>query len=242
MSDTRFLDDFRRDGVIVVPSLLTSDELIEVRDRITRYQTEQLPTLPKGDYTLEPDGHTVRNLWRMEQHDPFFLAMASRRSFLELVAPLVNGVPVLMGIETFNKPARVGSAVPPHQDNAYFCQTPPDVLTVWIAIDPATSENGAVEYLRGSHLALRPHTPSGVRGNSFGIVKAPIDEFSRFLGEIKPGDALIHHSQTVHFSAANHSNQPRLSLIFVYRGQHTTTDTQLKEAYAKAASLTPSNV
>jgi len=184
----------------------------------------------------------VRNLWRMEHHDPFFLAMASRRSFLELVSPLVNGVPVLMGIETFNKPARVGSAVPPHQDNAYFCQSPPDVLTLWIAIDPATAANGAVEYLRGSHTTLRPHTPSGVRGNSFGIVKAPVDEYPRFLGEIEPGDALIHHSQTIHFSAPNLSDQSRLSLIFVFRGQHTTTDPQLKEAYAKAASLTPPNV
>ena len=242
MSDTRLTDDYRRDGVIVVPGLLSSDELIEVRDRITRYQTERLPTLPKGDYTLEPDGQTVRNLWRMEQHDPYFLAMASRRSFLALVAPLVNGVPVLMGIETFNKPARVGSAVPPHQDNAYFCQKPPDVLTLWIAIDPATAESGAVEYLSGSHLSLQPHTPSGVRGNSFGIADSPIDEFPRILGEIKPGDALIHHCQTIHFSAPNRSDQSRLSLIFVYRGQHTTTDPQLKEAYSKAASMTPTNV
>jgi phytanoyl-CoA hydroxylase len=242
MPDPKLFDDYQRDGVIVIPGLLSASELVEVRERIARYQTERLSTLPKGDYTLEPDGQTVRNLWRMEQHDPFFLAMASRRPFLELVAPLVKGTPVLVGVETFNKPARVGSAVPPHQDNAYFCQTPPDILTVWIAIDPATAENGAVEYLRGSHTSLRPHTPSGVRGNSFGIADSPTEEFPRFLGEIAPGDALIHHSQTIHFSAPNRSDQSRLSLIFVYRGQHTTTDPQLKEAYSKAASLTPPNV
>lgn len=242
MPESSPIDDYQRNGVIVVPGLLSASELIEVRERIARYQAERLPTLPKGDYTLEPDGQTVRNLWRMEQHDPYFLTMASRRPFLELVAPLVNGVPVLMGVETFNKPARVGSAVPPHQDNAYFCQSPPDVLTLWIAIDPATAENGAVEYLQGSHLILQPHTPSGVRGNSFGIAEAPPKEFPRFLGTIPPGDALIHHSQTIHFSAPNRSDQSRLSLIFVYRGQHTTTDPGLKEAYTKAASLTPPNV
>jgi hypothetical protein len=31
--------------------------------------------------------------------------------------------PVLVGVETFNKPDRVGFGEPYHQDKAYFCQT-----------------------------------------------------------------------------------------------------------------------
>ena len=54
---------------------------------------------------------------------------------------MVHGEPVSMGVETFNKPAKVGSGVPPHQDNAYFCLTPPDALTIWIALDAATMES-----------------------------------------------------------------------------------------------------
>ena len=68
---------------------------------------------------------------RLEQHDPWFLEFAKQPRLLELVGPLVNGAPELVGAETFNKPALVGSAVPPHQDNAYFCQSPADVLTVY---------------------------------------------------------------------------------------------------------------
>ena len=85
----------------------------------------------------------------------------SIRALVDLVAPLVNGPLAVMAVESFNKPARVGSPVPPHQDNAYFCQEPADVLTVWIALDPATQENGAVEYFLGSHHELWPHKPSG---------------------------------------------------------------------------------
>jgi ectoine hydroxylase-related dioxygenase (phytanoyl-CoA dioxygenase family) len=241
MPDSTLLGDYRRDGVVVVRGLLSSDELHEVRHRIERYQAEKLGDLPKGDFTLEPDGRTVRNLWRLEQHDSWFLEFASRRRFLDLVAPLLNGSPVLVGVETFNKPALVGSAVPPHQDNAYFCQAPADVLTVWIAIDPATVENGAVEYLLGSHLRLQGHRPSGVKGNSFGLAEMPGEEFSRFLGAISPGDALVHHSLAIHFSAPNRSSQSRLSLILVYRGAHTVTDSSLKEAYLEAVTKTPPN-
>ncbi|WP_197453531.1 phytanoyl-CoA dioxygenase family protein [Caulifigura coniformis] len=238
MPDRTLIDDYRRNGVIVVPGLLSSLELQDVRRRIEGYQGDRLKDLPAGDFTLEPDGKTVRNLWRMEQHDPFFLEFAGQSRFLDLVGPLVNGEPVLVGVETFNKPALVGSAVPPHQDNAYFCQSPADVLTVWIAIDPATPENGAVEYLLGSHGGLRPHRPSGVKGNSIGLVETPRDEFPRFLGTIDAGDALIHHAQTIHFSSSNRSPDSRLSLILVYRGKHTATDADLKERYVNAFRMT----
>src|SRR5262249_3890339 len=43
---------------------------------------------------------------------------------------------------------------PWHQDNAYFDWTPLDgVLGVWIALDPATVENGCMQIAPGSHNA-----------------------------------------------------------------------------------------
>jgi phytanoyl-CoA hydroxylase len=242
VQSSEVIRNYRRDGVVVIPSLLDASELAEIRQRLEQYGREQLPSLPSGDYTLEPDGRTIRNLWRIEHHDPWFLEFAGQDRLLSLVRPLLNGEPVLIGVETFNKPARVGSAVPTHQDNAYFCQSPPDVLTVWIALDDATRENGAVEYLLGSHHDLRPHVPSGVKGNSFGLAETPDEtEFPKFLGVIPAGAALIHHSQTVHSSTPNRSENSRLSLILVYRGQHTETDPRLKDDYRRALTLTPQN-
>ena len=81
----------------------------------------------------------------------FFKHSLQSRRFSASFGQLVHGEPVNLGVETFNKPARIGSAVPAHQDNAYFCQSPPDVLTVWIAMDPVTEANGPVFYERGSH-------------------------------------------------------------------------------------------
>ena len=242
MDRSSLLSDYWSNGVIHVRGLLGAQELQAARGAIERYQREILPGLPTADYTLEPDGRSVRNLWRMEQHDPYFADLAVRPTLLSLVEPLLNGRPVLLGVETFSKPALVGSAVPPHQDNAYFCQTPADVLTVWIALDAATRDNGAVEYLLGSHRELLPHAPSGVKGNSIGLAEVPADgQYTRFLGVISPGDALVHHSQTIHFSDANRSDQSRLSLILVYRGQHTQTDPVLKDSYNRAIKLTPQN-
>jgi ectoine hydroxylase-related dioxygenase (phytanoyl-CoA dioxygenase family) len=236
MAHDRAVEDYQRDGVARVAGLLRQDDLQHVRAALDRYIREVLPGIPPGDRTLEADGKTVRNLWRMEQHDPFFKSLAQRPDILGLVGRLVRGDPILVAVETFNKPAKVGSGVPHHQDNAYFCQNPPDMLTVWIAIDAATMENGPIYYVIGSHkLGTLPHKPSGVAGNSMGMVDAPLADADRdFCGTLAPGDALIHHCQTIHYSAPNKSDRSRCGLLLVYRGAHTASDPQLQARYNQA--------
>jgi ectoine hydroxylase-related dioxygenase (phytanoyl-CoA dioxygenase family) len=226
---------YKISGVVRIKNLLNAAELREIRAALARYEREILPGVPEGDRTFEADGKTVRNLWRLEQHDPYFLSLTQRPDIQKLVARLVHGEPVLGAVETFNKPARIGSAVPWHQDNLYFCQSPPDMLTVWIAIDPATVENGAVYYAPGTQNRLVPHQPSGVLGNSMKASAAPdVTLEDQFCGVLEPGDALIHHSQTLHRSEPNTSEQSRLGLLMVFRGAHTQTDPALQADYEKA--------
>jgi ectoine hydroxylase-related dioxygenase (phytanoyl-CoA dioxygenase family) len=178
----------------------------------------------------------------LELHNERLRALAEVPVIRAIIAPLVRGEPVLAAVETFNKPARVGSGVPYHQDNAYFCQTPPDMLTVWIAIDPVTEVNGPVFFVKGlHHQGMRPTKPSGVRGNSIGLADAPEVPFDKqFCALLAPGDATIHHCETVHHSAPNTTDQSRLGFLLVFRGSHTQTDEKLKSAYTTAATATPS--
>jgi len=235
------IDDYERDGVIRVRGLFSPTEVLALRTELERYMREDLAQKPADARTLEPDGKTVRNLWRIEVHHPAMLPMVEKPEIVALVSKLVHGEPLLVGVETFNKPARIGSGVPYHQDNAYFCQSPPDMLTIWIAMDAVTMANGPVYYVRGSHKhGMLPTKPSGVKGNSIGLAEAPAVPLEEQLcGLLEPGDALIHQCETIHHSAPNHSDFPRLGLLLVYRGQHTQTDAALKAAYTAAVTATP---
>lgn len=225
---------YAEDGVIKVEHLFSPEEIEEIRAQLQRYAREITPGLPPNDVVFEADGVSVRNCWRMEHHDPWFAELAQKDSILALVAELVKGKPVLMAVESFNKPARVGSAVPAHQDNAYFCLTPPDALTVWIAVDPVTEENGPVSYLLGTHLhGAQPHAPSGVAGNSMGLV-GEVDRDAAWAGLLEAGDALVHHSNTIHFSAPNTSDFARRGLLMVFKGAHCSVDEGLRSKYALA--------
>jgi ectoine hydroxylase-related dioxygenase (phytanoyl-CoA dioxygenase family) len=225
--------DYERDGCIRVRGFFDAADLAVIRGVLDRYFRDIAPTLAAEDVVFEADGASVRNLWRMEKHDPFFADLAARPAIRRLVSRLVRGEPVLLGVETFNKPAKVGSGVPPHQDNAYFCQSPPDVLTVWVAIDAATEANGPIYYIRGSHGDMLPHQPSGVKGNSMGLAVG-FDKSDPFIGTLEAGDALVHHCQAIHYSSPNKTDHPRCGLLMVFRGSHTQDDPQLREEYTRA--------
>lgn len=236
----RIKADYDRDGVVRLPALFEPEELADLRARVDRYQREIAPGAPAGDVVYEADQRAIRNLFHMEANDPTFAAFAMQSRLTELASTLVNGEALLWGVETFNKPARVGSIVPWHQDNAYFCQTPADIFSLWIALDPATAENGAVRYLKGSHHAAHPHEPSGVKGNSYGLANANaiIRDFVEYPAELAPGDALAHHGQIIHASEPNRSEKPRLAMVIVYRGSHTRTDEAARETYQAAMRAT----
>lgn len=233
---TTLIDDYERDGFVRIAAFLNAETLAALKLNIERYTREVLPGIPESDRVLEADGKAVRNLWRMEHHDAFFAEFARRPEIVATVSALLRSTPVLMGVETFNKPAKIGSGVPPHQDNAYFCQSPPEVLTVWIAVDPATAENGPIYYLQGSHkLGLRPHRPSGVAGNSMGLVEMPeVAEADKFCGTLASGDALIHHCETIHYSGRNQSDRPRCGFLLVFRSERAKPDPVRRAQYEAA--------
>jgi len=172
----------------------------------------------------------------MEKYSSYFDEFAHQSQVIDLVRTLVNGEPVLMAVELFAKPARVGSAVPYHQDNGYFNLTPPDALTIWLALDDSTVENGCVYYARGSHLqGVLPHKASLVPGNSWGLAERPdpsqLDEVPGIIGR---GSSILHHCCLLHRSEKNLSDRPRRGLLMVFKGAHCQVDSSGMENYMTA--------
>ena len=228
---------FDADGFVRIERFLDEQRLQEVENELALYLREIAPNVPDSDIVYEQDKLTdgcraVRNLWRMEEHSEFFGDLSRKLGFA-WIGPLVNGDPVSMGVELFAKPGLVGSAVPYHQDNAYFNLEPPDALTCWIALDASSKENGCVYYARGSHrTGLRRHKPSGVSGNSMTVAQPPESgEFEEVPGILPRGGAILHHCLLLHRSERNLSSQSRRGLLLVFRGSHSNVDPDRAKTY-----------
>ena len=110
------------------------------------------------------------------------------------------------------KPARSGSAKPWHQDAAYWKNYLPNQVTVWIAIDDATKENGCVWGIPGSHkLGLIDHVKTELQ-----VEESRIDLSQAQPVPVKSGGLLIFHSLVLHMSKKNESEKTRWAIICDY--------------------------
>jgi hypothetical protein len=156
-----------------------------------------------GEWRITPGLHDV--LW-----NPAFVMAASQ---------LLGNKPVrFWHDQIFYKPPKKGGVVAWHQDYSYWTRTKPVAhITCWCALDDATVENGCVQYIAGSHKwGLLPKTV--IAGDIDGIRSFLTDEQKNQFENARPtpvkaGEAIFHHSLTLHGSGENRSSQPRRAFV-----------------------------
>lgn len=97
----------------------------------------------------------------------------------------------------------------------------PNLTSVFIAIDPATKENGCMQVIPHSHsLGRIEHVLTGEQaGADMERVHEILKRFPLVHVEMEPGDALFFHSNLLHRSDQNKSENPRWSMICCYNAK-----------------------
>jgi phytanoyl-CoA hydroxylase len=238
MSDRKA--DYETHGFVVIRDFLQGAALARLQREIDRYIADIVPHLPAADafYEDRTQPETLKQLNRMQQ-DPFFREQMTDPHWLSAAETLLGESAFAQGAEWFNKPPGTDHPTPPHQDNYYFCFAPPQVLTMWLALDDVDSENGCLRYLPGSHRrGIRPHGLTKTLGFSQGILDyGPADHAAEVAVSARPGDVLIHHGNTIHRADPNRSpTRHRRSFAMVFQGTSCQRDEAAYQRYQKSAS------
>lgn len=233
-------ESFARDGFAVVRGFLPADEFVVLQSELDRYIRDVVPALGPTDAFYQDAGRpeTLKQLHRMSQ-DPYFNEYRRHPRWVALAETLLGERAEAEEPEWFNKPPGAEHATPPHQDNQYFNLTPPQVLTMWLALDRVDEENGALRYATGSHLrGRRLHGPSNILGFSQGIVDyGAADAEAERLITMAPGDLVVHHGETIHRADPNRSTtRSRRAFAMVFRGASCRVDEAARAAYQANAS------
>jgi phytanoyl-CoA hydroxylase len=219
--------DYDARGYLIIDEFFPPEKIAEIEQELARYIRQIEPAQSAGFVVYEPNTEgKIRNLFAMDKLDDYFAQLAKAPELITLASTIFDDAPISMGVELFGKPARVGSEVPYHQDNAYFNLIPDQALTIWLALADATLDNGCVRYIEGSHkFGNLPHRASGVKGNSMGLIELPADAGQEICGTVRRGGALVHHCNTIHRSEPNRSDADRPGLLFVFKAARCKMDT-----------------
>ena len=212
---------FHEDGYLIVPCLFDSEEA-----DILRKAAHADSSFGENAYDLEDGegGKAQLVLWNKAGEDLWGAIARSER--------IVNAMEQLFDDEVYHyhskmsiKKPRTGGAWSWHQDYGYWYQNGciwPDMGSAFIAVDPNTRENGCLQVLKGSHKMGR--IEHGQFGDQTGAdperTTAAAKVMETVYVELDPGDTLFFHSNTLHRSDQNTSDDPRWSLICCYNTKH----------------------
>lgn len=165
----------------------------------------------------DPDSVLFHSLghWRITKgfHDILW-----NPAFVKAASQLLGDVSVrFWHDQLFCKPARHGGVVAWHQDYSYWtCTKPMQHLTCWVGLDDATTENGCLYYVPGSHcwgLLDRPALAGDMNGLMEFLSEDQKAQFKPIPIELKKGYATFHHPLLVHGSYENKSDRSRRAFV-----------------------------
>jgi ectoine hydroxylase-related dioxygenase (phytanoyl-CoA dioxygenase family) len=224
------IEQFWRDGYLVVPEAVSASELAAMRGQIADWVEESRahrepfgpPTLdgrPRFDMGEEHrrEHPALRRVNNPSDIAPAFRQVMEKAAVVDMVADLVGPDLKFHHCKINLKLPGTNTEVGYHQDFAYTPHTNDDLVTALIFIDEVTADNGALMVVPGSH-----------KGPLYSLF-----EDGRFTGSIEPvtatalkaqqipaigpaGSVCLMHTRLCHGSQANRSDRPRGLYICVY--------------------------
>lgn len=197
---------YERDGFVIFRNVLETGLVAQASEHVAWLQ-QRHPELRGEDL-----GH------ELVASDPFWVRLVSDERLLDIAEQFIGPDIALFASHYICKPAHSGRPVLWHQDGAYWPLEPMEVVTLWLAIDDSTPENGGLRVIPGSHredlygLRARDDLDSVLGSES----ATDVDESRAVSLTLSAGDVEVHHPRIMHGSGANTSPMRRCGLTIRY--------------------------
>ncbi len=226
-------NNFDNDGYVILNNFFKKKKIQSLRKNLFSYLSKKKLKLKKGDVHFANNSSLINSVHHLKW--PFINKFKKNKKIVTIVKSLLEENIKSFGAEVFAKPAKIGMAAPIHQDNYYWNVDNSKGVTVWIALNKSTEENGAIFYYKKSQkLGLLRHKASRAPGSSQVLKNMKIlNKFKKVMPQLNVGDILIHHSLVLHGSKKNTSNKDRTGLTLRYIGKSSKINKVTKFKYEK---------
>jgi non-heme Fe2+,alpha-ketoglutarate-dependent halogenase len=202
---------------------------------ITRYREEgfcfPLPVLQTNEAALllerldaiaPEDVAHIAHPWYYKSYLLFtwLNSLVRNTQLLDAVECLVGENIICISCDIWRKRAGETRHISWHQDASYWAFEPPAIVTAWIALTEATTDNGCMRFLPGSHRGgLRAHRDTFASDNMLShgqTVQMETDENRAVPIVLRAGEFSLHHCLLAHASAPNPTELDRVGLCIRY--------------------------
>ena len=202
------IEQYRRDGYYSPLAALTAAEVSHSRNALESFEKSQ--------------GHSLQGAQRSKSHLLFKWVddLMRHDKILDAVEDLIGPDILCWNTLFWTKKARSESFVSWHQDLRYWGLDPDGLVSVWLALSPATLESGCMHVLPGSHIGeLMPHKDEYADGNLLTRgqeISVEVDASKAVAMPLDPGEISLHNGRLAHASSPNQSADRRIGLSLHY--------------------------
>jgi hypothetical protein len=197
------VEQYWRDGYVSPVRIMSEGEAAAIRARLEAFEATQ--------------GGSLRGTQRTKACLllPFIYDLVRNETLLDAIEDLIGPDILMYQNGAWIKEPERGTYVSWHQDITYFGMDPPELVTAWVALSPASMESGCIQVLPGSQtLGMLPvdYTevhPTNMLASGQRVVY-DVDESRAVPMPLRPGEMSMHHVCTIHSSLPNHSAQRRI--------------------------------
>lgn len=218
--DTRgtMREAFERDGYVVLNGVFSDSEVTAMKQEIDRVLglngSDPLPGLNPAELeSFQNHGVFVG----LAAHSKEFHEAAKQPEIVNALRQIIGDRIIFLSDKVVRKNATTEFASPWHQDWPYWKGS--HKFSVWIALDPATRDNGCLKIVPGSH-RLGELTHDGETNDGLGFANrledSRIDENDVIPVELDAGSVVVFHDLLFHASYPNTSGKSRYALISTY--------------------------
>lgn len=224
------IDDFWRDGFVVVEDAVTQKQLAALNAEIAQWVAESRnhaepfgpPTIdgrPRFDMGAEHSAErpALRRINNPSDISDAYLDVMRDAATVDMVADLIGPNVKFHHCKINLKLPGSDTTVAYHQDFLFTPHTNDDVVTALLLLDDVSQTNGCLRVVPGSHTG--PYYSLFDGGRFTGAVSA--EDEARLLAQSVPvtgkaGSVCLMHSRLAHGSGPNASDRPRGLYICVY--------------------------
>ena len=236
---------YNKDGYVILKEFCSKREVDNLLDYAFKDSSISDNVLDLND---ESGKKTKLSLWFTPGDNIFGYLARSEKVVNSISQLLESDSPVChFHSKLLQKKPRIGGAWEWHQDYGYWYKNqfmfPNQLISIMVALSPANKENGCIQFIKGSHKLGRLN--HGFKGEQVGADMEMVDNALKTMeivySELNAGDALIFHSNILHRSAANLSENPRWSIISCYCSQSNLAYNESSSSWKEPIKVVPND-
>ena len=215
---------YERDGFILKRGLISKARIGRISaeiDALHERMDQSAPSDVRVSWEQQKEGRPrrIRQLMHSDKVSPTLNEIVRCAEVLDVVEALIGPEISLCGSKLMMKAAQDGTVTPWHQDYAYFKTgtNRPVQLNCMLAIDPATRENGCIQFVPGTQQkGLQSHDKDDKSSFSIYLPGYFQPRADAVAVEMEPGDCVVFGPLVIHGSDGNRSPHDRRANTVVY--------------------------